>query len=84
VLHRGRGGETWTDELCATARRNELLVPVHNPRNSGGPDLVSALARAAEVGFAAAEIDGFDRLPDSWLTTVKQAVRFARRTTAGA
>ncbi len=82
VLHRGQDCTTRTVATCAAARRNELLIPTNHVEDSKGPKLVSALARAAEAGFAAAEFDGFDRLPDSWLTTVKQAVRFARRTTA--
>lgn len=67
--------------LCPGARRSELRLPEVFATGGHGPQLVSTLSKAAELGFAAAEIGNCSLLPDSALAPLKQAIRFARRST---
>ena len=67
--------------LCRDARQSELCLPASLAQGRRGTDLVSALQQAAELGFAGVEIDHLGQLPDAALSTIKQAIRLARRTT---
>ncbi len=62
------------------ARRNELRVAASLAIGPRSPELVSMLSKAATLGFRGIEIDNFGLLPDAALTSIKQAIRFARRT----
>lgn len=64
-----------------TARRNELSFPAAIAMRKHGPELVGTLSRAVQLGFAGVEIDHYGLLPEAALTLIKQAIRFARRTT---
>ena len=68
--------------LCPAARRNELRLPEGSAIGTHAPDLVRTLSQAMELGFAGVEIDNYGLLPDSALTSIKQAIRFARRSTS--
>jgi len=68
--------------LRPDARRNELSVPASLAYEPHATQLVSMFSEAAELGFAGVEIDHYGLLPDAALTPVKQAVRFAKRSTA--
>lgn len=67
--------------LCPGARRSELRLPETFATGRHGPQLVSTLSKAAELGFTVVEIGNYSLLPDSALTPLKQAIRFARRST---
>ncbi len=69
--------------LCPTARRSELRLPGSLTVGAQAPELVSTLAKAAELGLAGVEIDNYGLLPEPALTALKQAIRFARRSTPG-
>lgn len=65
------------------ARRNELQLSVTSAVGPAGSRLVGVLPEAAKAGFAAVEIDHYGLLSESAFTTLKQAIRFARRSTVG-
>ena len=67
--------------VCTQARQSELGVPGALALASGGAELVTIFSRAAELGFSGVEIADYDLLPDTALPAVRQAIRFARRTT---
>ncbi len=55
---------------------------LHFPANyviSQGSDLVSQISHVATMGVASIELDNYSMLPESTLTILKQAIRFARR-----
>jgi hypothetical protein len=68
--------------LCPLARRNELRLPESFAIGAHGPDLVSTISRAVELGVNAVQIDSYGLLPGAALTPVRQAIRFARRKTS--
>lgn len=68
--------------LSSVARRNELRLPEGLVIGAHGPKLVSTVSRAVELGITGVEIDNYGLLPDTALTPIKQAIRFARRTTS--
>jgi len=65
------------------ARRNELQLSASSTIGPAGLRLVGILPGAAQAGFAAVEIDHYGLLSESALTTLKQAIRFARRSAVG-
>ncbi|UCE60602.1 MAG: hypothetical protein JSU63_02400 [Phycisphaerales bacterium] len=67
--------------LGKEAQRNELSVPASFAIGSDSGMLVRVLSRAGEIGYAGAEIDNYGLLPDAAFTPIKQAARFAKRTT---
>lgn len=69
--------------LLSRARRNELRLAATSTIGDAGSQLVGVLPDAAKAGFAAVEIDHYGLLPESALTTLKQAIRFARRSAGG-
>jgi len=66
---------------CPSARRNELCVPEWFATGPYASRLVRTVTQAAELGFAGVEFESLSLLPDSAFTAIKQAVRFARRST---
>ncbi len=64
---------------ATTAKRRELRISPSCWVGGHGPELVTKMSRAAEAGMAAAQIDGVSSLPDSALDSVRQAIRFVRR-----
>lgn len=48
-------------------------------RGTLGSDLVSSIVAAAEAGLACVQFEHYGILPDAVLTTIRQAIRFARR-----
>ncbi len=58
----------------------EIQLSAEWTMGGGGSQFVGFLAQAAQSGVTAATLDHFGILPDTALTTVKQAARFARRT----
>ncbi len=62
------------------APRNEIRLPAWWAMGSRGPQLVGLLPEAARLGIAAVTIDDYGAVPDATLNTLKQAVRFTRRT----
>ena len=79
VITRLGAPDQLTDAFCQAARRNELRLPEIFATGSSAPDLVRITAQAVEAGFSGIEIDNYGLLPDTALTPIKQAVRFARR-----
>lgn len=63
------------------ALRDELHVPASMAAAPRASEFVALLASAAKAGIAAVDIDHLGLLPESALTAVKQAVRFAKRST---
>jgi len=69
--------------LPLRAKRNELQLSATAAIGPAAPRLVGILPDAVQAGFAAVEIDHFGLLSESALTTLKQAIRFARRSAVG-
>ena len=65
------------------ARRNELQFAATSAVGPAASRLVGILPDAVKAGFAAVEIDHYGLLSESALTTLKQAIRFARRSAVG-
>ena len=65
------------------ARRNELQLPATAAVGPAASRLVGILPDAAKAGYAAVQIDHYGLLSESALTTLKQAIRFARRSAVG-
>lgn len=57
-----------------------LLLPSDYAVGSHAQSVVTAFSTAAEVGVESIEIDDYGLLPDTALDTIRQAIRFARRT----
>ncbi len=81
VITRMENPEQLASAMRPAARRSELRLAATFAHGGHGPELVSILPKAAELGFAAVEFDNYGLLPESALTPIKQAIRFARRTT---
>jgi hypothetical protein len=64
------------------AAKNEIRLPAWWALGARGPQLVGLLPEAARLGISAATVDHYGILPDAALTTLKQAIRFSRRTAA--
>jgi len=67
-------------------RRTEVVVPIcPQPSSPSGERaaLVRALIRAAEQGVGGVQLDCYGVIPSARMAIVKQAVRFARRTSGG-
>jgi hypothetical protein len=69
--------------MPSRARRNELQLAATSAIGPAASRLVGILPDAAQAGFAAVEIDHYGLLSESALTTLKQAIRFARRSAVG-
>ena len=63
----------------SSARCNELRIPAAVINEPHGQQLVAGLAEATGRGITGVQFDHYGVLPDSALTTIKQAIRFARR-----
>ena len=59
--------------------RVELRVPIEYWHRRGGSDLVSALSSAVETGVTTTTFDEYGLLSEAAFTSIKQAVRFAKR-----
>lgn len=64
---------------CPTARLSELRLPDSFAIGPHAPALVRTLSQAVGLGFSGVVFDHYGLLPDTALTPIKQAVRFARR-----
>jgi hypothetical protein len=65
--------------LSAVGRRRELRLPASWAVGPDAQELVRAVAKAAEGGCDGFLFDHLGLLPDRGLNTVRQALRFARR-----
>lgn len=74
-----RDAQQMSAARCPDARRNELHIPAYLVIAKGGEALTAALGTASECGFSGAMIDNFGLLPVSALSSIKRAIRFARR-----
>ncbi len=79
VITRLRHGDEPASALCPSAQRSELHLAESFAIGAHGPELVSLLSQAAGQGFSAARIDNYGLLPETGLTAIKQAIRYARR-----
>lgn len=79
VLTREWRIERLSEALCDQAARNELLVCPMTRFQGDAPELVALVSKAAELGFVGVEFSGPGMLPESALQSLKQAIRFARR-----
>jgi hypothetical protein len=69
-------------ELARPADRagiREITVPANLLTGQRGEQLVAAMSQLSERGYRGAQIDNLGALPESALKTLKQAIRFARR-----
>lgn len=64
---------------AADARHSEVSLPPSVLIGPRGGDFVGAMSRLGECGISGVEIDGFGGLSDLARTTLKQGIRFARR-----
>ncbi len=83
VIYRLHHPEELASAFCPAARRSEFRLPEVFVIGSHAPDLVRTLSQAVELGFAGVVIDNYGLLPDSALTPIKQAIRFAKRHRVG-
>lgn len=67
---------------CTEARRNEVTVPASCLLGSRSEEFIGATANLPRWGYTGVQIDGFHSLPESSWTTLRQAIRFARRSFA--
>ena len=84
VITRRDGAVELASALAPGARRNELHVPGCVVTDADGTHFVSMLADAVQLGFQGVEIGNYGLLPEAALTPIKQAIRFARRSTIDA
>lgn len=59
--------------------RAEISAPAHLLLGSRAESFVAAMAQLSERGYSGVQIDNYASLPDSAFMTLKQAIRFARR-----
>lgn len=83
VITRIERHDQLTAALCPAAKRSELCLSAKLVTDAPGPELVATIARAVERGFSGVTFDNYGLLPDTALTPIKQAIRFARRSTPG-
>jgi len=79
VITRIERHDQLTAALCPAAKRGELYLSEMSVTGAHGPELVSTLAKAVERGFSGVTFENYGLLPDTALTPIKQAIRFARR-----
>lgn len=65
--------------LVPEARRNELNFPGASLLGPHAEEFVAAMSGLGEWGCSGVQIDDYGALPDSSFSTLKQAIRFARR-----
>lgn len=63
----------------SNARRSEVTVPAVSFLGHGAEEFVAATSELPKWGCSGVQIDNYAALPDAALTTLKQAIRFARR-----
>lgn len=63
------------------SRHSEVTLPPSVLVGAKSGEFVSAMSRLAECGLSGVEIDGFGGISESARTTLKQGIRFARRST---
>ncbi len=68
-----------SDSSAVPAHRSEVTLPARLLVGSRAEAFVAAMPRLAEHGYAGIQIDDYGALPGSAYTTLKQAIRFARR-----
>jgi hypothetical protein len=62
--------------------QSELCVTMQALRHATSADLVSFFQKAAEVGVSTILVDGYGKLVERDLNALRQAIRFARRSSA--
>ena len=80
VIERMDPSEQLKSMTQSSARRHELRIPSSLTMGMHGPELISLISQAAEAGCHIVHFDHYSLLPDVAMTTIKQAIRFARRT----
>jgi|CXWL01.1.fsa_nt_gi hypothetical protein len=80
------GVVTWAGEvtqlpnqIAPGARHSEVTLPAWTLLGSRAEEFIAAMSRLVEWGYAGVQIDDYGALPESAFTTLKQAIRFARR-----
>ncbi len=71
------------EEACSGKGTNEIRVPARLATGSHASELVSLLAKGVELGITGVQFDSYGLLSDDALVPIKQAIRFARRSTSG-
>ena len=79
VVTEAAGAEQLDGALCPDAKWNEIRIPASSVSGSHGEKLVNLVSRAVEAGFAGVEFDNYGLLPESAFASIKQAIRFGRR-----
>ncbi len=79
VLTRVESADDLGAAFNPNAKQNELWVGASWAVGNRSASFVAAMAEAARLGFTAIDINNYGVLPDSALETVKQGIRFARR-----
>lgn len=82
VITRIDHADELSSAVCPAARRSELRVEIQSALGTRGGEFVGLLSQAADLGFAGVEMDDYGTCPEGALTTIKQGVRIARRTTS--
>lgn len=79
VVTEAAGAEQLDGALCCDAKWNEIRIPASSVSGSRGAELVNLVSRAVEAGFAGVEFDNLGLFPESAFASIKQAIRFGRR-----
>ncbi len=79
VLTRARSMDRLHEAVSERAKRNEVWTSAGWTIGPRAAEFVGTLSQAAQLGFAGIDIDNYGVLPDAAFTTIKQAIRFARR-----
>lgn len=67
--------------MPVNARRSEVTLPARLLLGSRAEAFIAAMSRLGDFGYSGVQIDNYGALPANALTTLKQAIRFARRST---
>lgn len=68
--------------MPVNARRSEVTLPARLLLGSRAEAFIAAMSRLGDFGYSDVQIDNYGALPANALTTLKQAIRFARRSAA--
>lgn len=80
VITRVGHAEPCQHPMVASAKRNELAFPLALGVGERGPELVAQVQNAASAGIEGLQLSHFGLISDGMIPTMRQAVRFARRT----
>ncbi len=70
------------NQIATKARCSEVTLPAWTLLGSRAEEFVAAMSQIGEWSYSGVQIDNYSTLPENAFTTLKQAIRFARRSAA--